>query len=93
MGGIRFRKGFILRENFRRNSTLYGRGIEINIALRTSRFYKYLGNNRDSGFNILGIKDLRLYSLNRYTFNGNFNTEPFTRRKRQDSRLLGSNSN
>jgi hypothetical protein len=93
IGGIRLRKEFILRENFRRSSTPYVRDIEIGVVLRTSRFHKYLRNNRGSGSNISEIKDLRLYNLNRYTFNGNFNTEPFTYRKRQDSRLLGSNPN
>jgi hypothetical protein len=78
---MRFRKEFILRENFKRSSTPYGKDIKISIALRTNQFYKYLRNNRDSGFNILEIKDPRLYNLNRYTFNGNFNTKPFTRRK------------
>jgi hypothetical protein len=66
----------------------------IGIALKISRFYRYLENNRGSGSSILeGIKNPRLYNLNRYTSNGNFNTEPFIRYKRQDSRLLGSNSN
>jgi hypothetical protein len=82
MGNIRFRKGFLLRENFGRSSTRSGRDIKISIAIRISRFYKYLGNNRDSGFSILEeIKNLRLYSLNRYIFNGNFEIKPFTRYK------------
>jgi hypothetical protein len=82
IGDIRLRKEFILRENFRRSSTPYEKNIKIGITLKTSRFYKYLEKDRGSRSNILGIKDLRLYSLNRYTFNENFNTEPFTRRKR-----------
>jgi hypothetical protein len=83
MGDIRFRKWFILRENFRRSFTPYERDIKIGIILKTSRFYKYRGNNRGSESRILEkIKNPRLYSLNRYTFNGKFNTKPFTRRKR-----------